>query len=178
MKFFRVFFGFVAQRFNVGMTIKRTVIKIQFGVERDNIIFLRQDERINFCQRTIFFNKSPVQINHELCNFANDFFREIHFVSHAGCLKGRKSDSGVDIFLENFFGRFGSNFFNFNAAFFRAHHNNASGFPVADETKIIFLFNIRACLNQKTFDNFAFRARLVSDKRFAQKFFGILANFV
>ena len=59
LDFERIFFGDVAQFFQVGMAEQRVVVEIHLGIEREQAAVAAGDERIDFHQRRIGFLERP-----------------------------------------------------------------------------------------------------------------------
>ena len=57
----RVFLVLVAHLRDIGMAVKRVVIEIHFGVERNHVADASHDQRINFEQTGVEFGECLVQ---------------------------------------------------------------------------------------------------------------------
>ena len=59
--FARIFLSDITQRRDLWMTIKRVIIEVKLGVERQDIAFGCHNERVHFDHRTIVGSKRAIE---------------------------------------------------------------------------------------------------------------------
>ena len=106
---------------------------------------------------------------HEGSRLADSRRGDVDRIRHALRLEGSKPDDRIDVLLDDLLGSLCRDLLDLDAAFLRAHHDDARALAVDDEGEIILLLDVRASLDEEASDLLARRARLMRDERFAEE---------
>ncbi len=113
----RIFLVEIAQRENILLAKKRVAVEIHLGIQRHDLAVRRDDQRIDFRQRSVALFESAIKPLHDASHFPGQVSGDAERKRQTSALKGREPDHRIDGFLENLLRMPVGNLFNLNASF-------------------------------------------------------------
>jgi hypothetical protein len=175
--FERIFFVEIAKLEDVLVAEQRVVVEIDFGVKRVDLVVLRENEWIDFGERSIHFKTGFGERHHGGyravdCGGGNaDAERQIaRLIRH-------QAKPGLDKFFEDGVGSVGGNFFDFHAAGRGCHEDDLARRAIEHNAEVEFLFDRQRLFDEQPPDQTSFRAGLVGDQSHSENFFGDRRRF-
>ncbi len=164
----RIFFGEVAELFDVGVLVERVVVEVHLRVEREQVARRRDDERVDLDHRRVGGEKRVVQRRRELDELGDLRAVEANRKANLPCLERHDADAGLDIDLRDLVGRLLGDLFDVHAAFGAGHHHGLAGGAIEHEADIQLARHLQAFFDQQAPHDAAFGAGLVRDERHAE----------
>lgn len=172
-----IFLGDVAVGHDLGVTVKRVVVEIKLGVEREKFARIGNDERIDLDHRTIGFDEEFVEIAKKFDGLSGKFAFETENGGEFATLKSLQSKKGMNVFVMNFFWRMLGDFLDVHAAFGAGDDGVAAGRAILQNGKIQFPRDVYGGSDEDFRDFFAFGSGLMCDQGLAEHFCGELTRF-
>ena len=177
-EFLRIFFAVVAELGDVGVAVECAVVKVELGVEGNDVVVLGDDERVDLDLRAVLADEGGVETLHERRGFAHCRCGDVDGVCHARRLERHEPDDRVDVLLDDLLGVLFGDLFDLDAALLGAHHDDAGAEAVNNEGEVKFFFDLRSLFDEQAVDDLALGSRLMRDERLAEQFARVAAHFV
>ena len=160
------------------MAEKGVVVKIHFGVERQQPSVLRDHEGINLGERGVRRFEGPVEAREEPARLVYPRAVEVQPEGELTRLERLEADGGVDELLQDFLRMFGRDHFDFDAALGRRHEHGASARAVNDQTQVELAVDFKAFFDQHAPYHAPLGASLMRDQRHAEHLRGQFFRFL
>ena len=171
--FQRVFFGRVAQHLDLGVAKDRVVVEGNLRVQREELVVLCRDERIDLHQRGVGLDEGLVQALEESDRRVDLRGFQAESKGQLARLPCTQSDGRIDALLEDCLWSLRGHHFNLHAASLRGHEHQLARCPVQHNAQIKFAINGRRFFNQQPLHFLPLRAGLVRHQRHAENVLGI-----
>ena len=106
------------------MPKKRVVVKIEFGVEGNDLVIRRNNQRVYFCKRGVCLPERVEKQAKKASTFCGLSRVEIELTHHFNRFGFRQAKFRINKLLEYFFGVSGRNFLNLGPAFRTRHYHD------------------------------------------------------
>ena len=151
---------------------------MELAVQREQLVVLRRDERVDLDQRRVRFHVHVVKALHELHRGVDLRGLQTERKCQFPRLVGLETDRRVDHDLMDRVGVLGGDFLDLHAASLRGHEDIAGLRAVQNDTQIQLAVDRRCFFNQQPPYLLAFRSGLVRNQLHAQDVACVLFGFV
>ena len=149
------------------MPVQRVVVEAHFGVEREEITALGEDQRIDLDHRGVGLDERLVDGVEELGQLAGRCPAQPHTERELAALEGDDAGSGVDVLAENLLRFLRRDLFDVHAAGGTRDDDGRRGCAVDQDAQIELALDIEPFLDEHAADLLALRAGLMRDQRHA-----------
>ena len=168
-RFHRVFLRLITQRDQLGMAHQRVGIDADLGIERDQIAFLGDDQRIDLDQAGVVVDVQLVQRLEDGGELRDLVAGQLQAERQIAGLIGLEAHSRMNRFTEDLLGVMSRDFFDVHAAGSRGHHSDTAFFAVQRQAEINLAFDTRTAFDIHLMNRQAGRAGLRRDQALAQQ---------
>jgi len=168
----------IAQFADVRVTEEGVLVKVDFGVEAEQVSRSGQHQWVDLEQGAVGIDKRLVEVHQQWHRLLDLGDGKAELEGYFAGLKSGQSDDRIDRFEEKFFGSLGRDFLDVHTALGRRHQGDHVGGAVDQERDVEFVGDVTASFAQDSFDDLAFWSGLVGDQSHAEHFAGILFDLI
>ncbi len=159
------------------MTEERVVVEVDLGVESDNRLLGRDDERIDLHERAVVFHEQPVEVLDHGRKALDRCRRQIEPEGELPAVVALKPEQRIDKNLDDLLRSLGSYVLNVHAAGLAGHNDDFGRRSVGNDAEIKFLGNVQPLLHQQLAHQASLRAGLMGDEGHAEDLAGHRVHF-
>ena len=163
-----VFLRRIVHRLQLRLTIQRVRVDNHFGVKAMEIPLVGDHQRVHLNQRQIFIGKQFCQAHENSDELFHLNATEAKPEREVPPLKRLGTNQRINFRLEDFFGSFLGDLFNFDAALGRRHEDDTPAGAIHHGTQVQLISNIGAGFNQDAGHGLTRRIRLICHQSLAQ----------
>jgi hypothetical protein len=146
------------------LSIESVVVDVDLGIEREQIAFRGHDERIDFDQARVLFQKQPIERLRELDELLGLLALEPETECELAALVRLQARGGMNVHPENLLRRMGGDFLDVDAARGRRDEGNAALLTVEHEAQVDLARDFRTGLDVHAPDRQTLGTRLPRDQ--------------
>jgi hypothetical protein len=156
-----VFLVQIAHDDDVLVTVQCVVVEVHFGVERDHLALARQDQRIDFGERSIGFPEGTIKALQNRTGPGDAGFGNADLARQVVGVGVLQAGFGIDEYLVDLLRGMRGDFLDVHAAFGRRHHAHLLRAAIHHDADVEFLVDIGALFDQQAPHLLALRPGLV-----------------
>ena len=160
------------------MAVEGVVVEIDLAVERDELAFAGDDQRIDLHQRRVGLDERPVQRLQEWPQDLGAVGAQAQAESQLAHLKRLQARGRANRLAQNGRGILVGDFFDLHAAGSAGHDDRRFDGAVHQDAQVQLALDVLALFDEQALHQAAFRAGLRRDQRHAQNLGGELLRFV